>query len=43
MLMYTGGLGEQVIREEVSLAHMAEMQRTFLYGNGQAAPTPLRA
>jgi hypothetical protein len=38
MLLYTGGLAEQVIREEVSLAHLAEMQRTYLYGNGQAAP-----
>jgi HK97 family phage prohead protease len=38
MLLYTGGLAEQTIREEVSAAHLAEMQRTYLFGNGQAAP-----
>jgi hypothetical protein len=34
MLLYTGGLAEQTIREDVSAAHLYAMQQAYLYGNG---------
>jgi hypothetical protein len=33
LMLYSGGVGPEVIRQDMSEAHAAEMQRAFLFGN----------